>query len=300
MIVKTDGIQLNDFYVNPVLLDNHESDCDDVLGTWSDIQKIGTELHMTPIFDEADEDSLKIKGKFDRGLIKGASVGLSILDYEVDKDGVYVITNSVLNEVSLTPQPANKATIMLSYNNKTINMAKVKSKKEFELFLNSESPIEIPEVEPVVEEEVKPVIDEVKLSLNNELELSLKSLNEKLNEKDQLILSLMGEVETFKNKEKIDFIKLSIKEGRFSVEQESTLLKLDLSLVKELAEGAKFSIKPSVNLLDTIVKEGIEKDLDLSNKDNWTLLQWREKDYKGLVKIQETNEELYNKIKNNK
>ena len=295
MIIRTAGIQLNDFYVNPVMLNNHESDCDDVLGMWNNIQKMGTELHMDPVFDEGDEDSMKIKGKFERGIIKGASVGLSILNYEVDQDGTYIITESNLNEVSLTPQPANKATIVLSYNNKTINMSKMKNKKEFELFLNSDSPVEIPvveEKEPIVELNATNDID--LNALVNEKELLILSLNEK----DSLILSLKEDVQSLKQEleqikesEVIKMVELDIEKGNgsFNIEQKDALVFLAKANIEHYKQLVGNSVKHNVHKV--VLNSGSKDD-----KSNWNLGDWLSKDYKGLQELKLNDSERYDEL----
>lgn len=281
--ILTAGIQLNDFVDNPVLLKDHEPE--DVLGKWEDIQLIGSELHMNPIFDEEDEDALKVKRKMEKGLIKGASVGLTILDYMKDENGVIVVTNSLLNEVSVTALPANKATLKLKYNNKELKMSNT-SKKEFELFLSEDK------------------IDEIlELKNDNTLELSQKieSLNMQLGEKDEVILSLSQKVDglieklkAVEEKERIDFIELSIKEGKFNETQRQSLINLsnlNFDMVKELILNTISHNVPEVN-----VNEMIKKEVNLSDRSEWTLGDYIKKDYEGLSNMKLNNSELYNKL----
>ncbi|MDR0792008.1 MAG: hypothetical protein LBE82_01770, partial [Chitinophagaceae bacterium] len=74
--VNTDGIDLSRFMANPVMLNNHYDGIGGVLGKWMEIKKEGGKLFATPDFDEADENAKQVKGKVDRGYIKGASLGL--------------------------------------------------------------------------------------------------------------------------------------------------------------------------------------------------------------------------------
>ncbi len=121
MKVKTSGIKLTDFMLNPVCLLNHNYD--KVLGKWTDVQLIGDVLTAVPMIDIEDEEANRIGGQIEREVIKGASIGiipLSVLGNE--------IIESQLLEISITPVPANRnALVIYDANGSQLNVDQVKN-----------------------------------------------------------------------------------------------------------------------------------------------------------------------------
>jgi HK97 family phage prohead protease len=106
--VLTSGIDTERFLKNPVMLFNH--DPNNVPGSWGNLKVEGDNLIAEPLFDD-DEDAVKLSKKFEKGTIKGASIGLEPLKVELNVPGfpkdLPVITKSELMEASLTPLPSN-------------------------------------------------------------------------------------------------------------------------------------------------------------------------------------------------
>ena len=74
------GGRFERFNENPVMLHNH--DLAQLIGKWLNLQTEGSLLTAEPKFDEGDPDALKIKGKVERGYLRGASPGIIILAAE--------------------------------------------------------------------------------------------------------------------------------------------------------------------------------------------------------------------------
>ena len=72
--IITAGMQNERFLNNPVMLDLH--DRSKVLGRWENLRVEGKVILADDVWDEEDPDALKIKGKVDRGFIKGCSIGI--------------------------------------------------------------------------------------------------------------------------------------------------------------------------------------------------------------------------------
>ncbi|MEO0625560.1 MAG: HK97 family phage prohead protease [Bacteroidota bacterium] len=117
--VLTAGIDLARFKANPIMLFNHtranRGKVDDVLpiGTWKDIELKDDALYATPVFDSEDEFAAKIEGKFDRGVLRSASIGIQIHDLQkegLDDQGnqLFVVTKCQLTEISLVDIPSNE------------------------------------------------------------------------------------------------------------------------------------------------------------------------------------------------
>lgn len=112
--ILTDGVGLNRFNQNPVMLSDHKNDNDNVIGKWVNITKQGPVLLAEPEFDQEDDKAKKISGKVERGIIKGASMGIL---FDPDKLQVVaskiILTECELVEASIVPVPSNRNAIRL-------------------------------------------------------------------------------------------------------------------------------------------------------------------------------------------
>ena len=70
----TSGANLEEFQRNPVMFLHHQ-DYDLPIGRWENIRVEGNQILADAIFDEEDEQALKVKGKVDRDFIRMASIG---------------------------------------------------------------------------------------------------------------------------------------------------------------------------------------------------------------------------------
>src|SRR5258706_13925033 len=89
--VLTSGIDVSRFEKNPILLYVHERYAEGKakmpLGKWEATQKTSDgRLLAKPIFDEKDEDGVKLKSKFEGGFINCASIGVEPIEWSEDPD----------------------------------------------------------------------------------------------------------------------------------------------------------------------------------------------------------------------
>jgi hypothetical protein len=120
--VLTAGGDLSRFLKNPIMLFNHTRAAgkkDDILpiGTWQ-LRVDGDKIFATPQFDMEDSFAASIAGKFERKIIRSASIGLRILDMQADApdefgNARYTITKWQLLEISLVDVPSNGNAVML-------------------------------------------------------------------------------------------------------------------------------------------------------------------------------------------
>lgn len=135
--VMTDGIEKEAFLKNPVMLWNHNRDSSGMvnaqlpIGTWKDLRVENGVLTGEPVFDENDEFALKIKNKYEAGVLNACSMGFTPLEWsdapELLKPGqtVATVTRCRLLEISICDIPSNaNATVELyDENSKTINLS---------------------------------------------------------------------------------------------------------------------------------------------------------------------------------
>jgi len=140
--VVTDGIDTAAFQKNPVMLWNHNRDGHGTvnaqlpIGFWKDLRMENGVLTGEPVFDEKDEFALKIKQKYESGILNACSMGFMPLEWsdapEMLKEGqtVATVTRCRLLEVSICdiPSNANATVVLYDENSKTINLSDLPNK----------------------------------------------------------------------------------------------------------------------------------------------------------------------------
>lgn len=140
--VLTNGIDTAAFQKNPVMLWNHNRDDHGTvnaqlpIGIWKDLRVENGVLTGEPVFDETDEFAMKIKQKYESGVLNACSMGFMPLEWsdapEMLKEGqtVATVTRCRLLEVSICDIPSNSNATVVLYdeNSKTINLSDLPNK----------------------------------------------------------------------------------------------------------------------------------------------------------------------------
>lgn len=115
--ILTDGIVMDDFKNNPLLLKEHVWSIDGVIGKWVNVRIEGDHLMAEPDFDVDCQDGKEVAGKVARGYLKAASIGGRILEMHEEKDEndetYYLVTKFLLIEASIVAIPSNKSCLRL-------------------------------------------------------------------------------------------------------------------------------------------------------------------------------------------
>lgn len=133
--VITSGINIEQYKKNPILLWGHhrtwKGTTDEVLpiGLIENLRIDGDKLIGTPVFDENDEFALKIKAKWDAGILQMVSAGLDVI--EKSQDAAFLlpgqtrmsVTKSKLLEVSIVDIGANDEALVLYNEGKLIKLS---------------------------------------------------------------------------------------------------------------------------------------------------------------------------------
>ena len=126
--VKTDGIDLEAFSRNPVMLYNHNrwggGTVHDQLpiGKWKDLRIENGVLTGEPVFDENDEFAVKIKQKYEAGILNACSMGFKPLEWSSEpallKEGqtTATVVKCCLLEISICDIPSNSNATVVLYN----------------------------------------------------------------------------------------------------------------------------------------------------------------------------------------
>lgn len=133
--VLTEGIDTTQYQRNPILLWMHNrpfrGTTDEVLplGRIENLRIEGDCLIGTPVFDEQDEFAMRIKSKWDQGILKMVSAGLEVLEFSDDPSVLVIgqrratVTKSKLEEVSIVDIGANDDAITLYKEGKKITLS---------------------------------------------------------------------------------------------------------------------------------------------------------------------------------
>lgn len=112
--IRTEGIKLDRFNKNPVMLDHHNNSNWNVIGKWTDIEVSNSILLGAPIFDTEDINGKSIAGKVERGFINAVSMGISFERENLQYiEGNLTLLECTLNEVSIVAIPSNANSIRL-------------------------------------------------------------------------------------------------------------------------------------------------------------------------------------------
>lgn len=113
-IIPTEGISLERFMANPVMLDGHWNSTYSVIGRWENVQSKKGILSGKPVFDSDDEHAARIEGKVERDFIKSCSMGITFdpndLKYVANQ---LILEKCELYEVSIVAVPSNRNSITL-------------------------------------------------------------------------------------------------------------------------------------------------------------------------------------------
>ncbi len=126
--VLTEGIDLTQFIKNPVLLVDHQGEA---IGFWENIRIEDKQLLADPVFNDTDENAIRVAQKVEEGTIKGASIGIENAvftdDSQLKADGQKygTVISCVMFEASVTSLPANGNSLALyKARNERINLSK--------------------------------------------------------------------------------------------------------------------------------------------------------------------------------
>ncbi|WP_312340626.1 hypothetical protein [Sphingobacterium sp.] len=138
--VKTSGVDLSQFYRNPIILWMHKRPVggkNDVLplGHWTDISVRDNAIYGTPVFDENDTFAMTIYNKVESNVIRMASAGLRPVQWD---EGGKVLSKSIMEECSLVDIGSNGdalAVTLYTERGNTINLSSLMLKDVYTMNL---------------------------------------------------------------------------------------------------------------------------------------------------------------------
>lgn len=299
------GGDFSRFNENPVMLNNH--DLTQLIGKWLNLRVEDTRLLADPEFDEGDPEAVKLRGKVDRGYLRGASPGIIILAAEyrenpTTKDMDIYVTKWELFEGSTVSVPSNAGAITLKVydsNHCIVNDTNVKCHVENIIKLSLST-----KTNPIINEKMneKQLTAEALVALGitgNADEATISTAIVKLKAKADTAESnfqkLQNERQTEKEKQVNEMVTLAIKEGRITADKKDAFVKLALADF-ETTRVTIESIPAKQSLAATVTPIQGQGAIPEDRK-NWTLLTWMQKDMPGLKQLQIDAPDLYEQIK---
>lgn len=285
--VSTEGMKIDRFLNNPVMLDTHSNTTKAVLGKWEKVKKQNGQVIAFPVFDYDDPEAASVAGKVERGFINGASVGILFQpeNLEPQEDGKFILTESELIEASICAIPSNPNSLQFY----------IKGKEE----------------RPLTEKQLKEIcltIETNKFNTNMTLQQQLiPLLGLESTATDELILEAVTELvkqaedsEKLAEKEAEKKLSLAIKQGKITPLQKKGLL----SFAKTDPKGFNDMIDnlPAKHNLSHLTVPGgtrrnstqTEQGNEIKPKSEWNLDDYRKYAPKELV----ANPELYKELIN--
>lgn len=300
------GGRFERFTENPVMLYNH--DLEQLIGKWLNLHTEGALLKATPEFDEGDPDAMKIKGKVDRGYLRGASPGIIILRAEwrenpATKESELYVTEWELVEGSVVSVPSNAGALSLKIydnNRHLVSDENVKchiegiirlglSGKENQTLIKDEK-MEIKlTAEALVALGIKETADASAISA------AVIDLKAKLTDKTAALDKLENEAEKQRQKQADDLVTLAVKEGRITADKKEAFIRLalaDFDTTKSTIESI-----PAKQSLAAKITAPLSGSTIPAERESWTLLHWLKEDPKGLSAFKTNDPEVYEAIK---
>ena len=290
--VVTDGIDLSAFLKNPVMLWNHNRDDHGTvnaqlpIGIWKDLRIENGVLTGEPVFDEKDEFALKIKQKYEAGILNACSMGFMPLEWsdapEMLKEGqkVATVTRCRLMEISICdiPSNANATVVLYDENSKTINLS------------------DLPNM--AIGPKINDMSKEIALKLGLEENASPQACVEAIQKKDEKIATLEAENKKLKEHEKaandakkaeaVRLLDDAVKTGRIDAKARPQFEKL-FELDHEAAKAALAEMPERKPLTVQPPKGNAGGD----ERSSWNYLDWMKKDPEGLRKMKTEDPERF-------
>lgn len=302
------GGRFERFNENPVMLNNH--DLAQLIGKWLDLKTEGSLLTAEPEFDEGDPDALKVKGKVERGYLRGASPGIIILAAEwrenpATKEQDIYVTDWELFEASTVSVPSNAGALTFRIyddNHQLVKDADVKGHVENIIRLGISSK-ELKNITQHVD-----MNKEIKLTVEALLALGIQetadaaavnaaiiALKVKADNAEKRANELTEKAEADRKKAAEEMVMLAIQDGRITADKKEAFVRL--ALADPETTKATLDAIPAKQSLATRITGFSGTSAIPDDRKNWTLLQWMKNDMPGLKRLQIEDPAAYEEIK---
>lgn len=273
---NVDGINLDRFKANPVMLYGHDSwNLDSVIGRWENIRVEGGKLMADAVFDVDTEKGKDVAGRVERGFLRGCSMGLRITKF-VEYEDEDVAEMSELVEASICAIPSDSNAVRLyDDNNKVITL------EEMKLSFNNPN------------NNQEPMKKEPEQSENTDSRIV--TLEAQVQQRDTEIAQLKATISEMKKESVESFLSAAVKDGKITEGEKEGFAKLattDFDTVKSIIESKP--AKASASLKSMELKHASSSSED--GREKWTYLEWMKKDPEGLKSMKANDPERFSEL----
>jgi len=284
MILNSGG-RLDRFKSNPVLLNGHNHDL--VSGKWENLRIEGDQLIADPLFDTEDPESMKLKGKVDRGFLKGASMGIAIHNAElrsVPQAGLIpVVTDWELMEASVVAVPSNVMSLRL-YDSSGEQLTPENIKLNINKFIQTKQ---------TMEKVVITALTATTLGLPTECEMkaldaAIAELNAKKEKAEQKLSEHLKAQAT-------QLVDMAVSDGRITADKKDSFVNLAMADYKQ-AKDILDALPGKKTFSDKTKTAGAGSSGD---RDSWDYMKWVKEDPSGLQQLQVKSPETFAELRAN-
>lgn len=267
-----EGMILNRFESNPVMLYQHNSD--DLIGRWENLRVEDNKLLAEAVFDTEDELGAKVAGKVDRGFLRGCSIGIIIDSLTKVKDET-VADKTELIEASIVSVPADAGAVVLyDQNRKVLSFNEVVTKLNFN---NKQTQTNMEK-------------DEKQIQV---LEAKIADKDKKIAELEAKIAEQKAEAEKQRANAIDAFLDAAVKDNKITESEKEGFKKLaatDFETVQNLINQKE--VKASASLKDAITNQSQAP----AGREDWTYIDWMKKDSEGLKRMKYENPKEFERL----
>lgn len=296
----TAGANLEEFRRNPVMF-LHHNDYDLPIGRWENIRVEGSQILADAVFDELDDQAMKVKGKVDRGFIRMASIGAWAPEEKTEDPAMMLpgqtgptVTKWTVREASIVAIGANHNALRM-YNRTTgelidlsdtdavlrlmddLSIKKIDNMSTLKTILNLQDNASDADIETAVQN----------LQQENE---SLKQTNATLEDENKRLKDEADKAETQrKEMQKTEAVKLvdaAVRDGRLDASGKDAFI----ALFDTDFERAKATLN-AIPKVKSVVSQIEEQQVELKD---FVSKSWDELDRAGLLpKLKDAAPEIY-------
>jgi HK97 family phage prohead protease len=287
-VVLNSGANLARFNANPVMLNAHNPES--VVGRWTNLQvNDDGQLTAEPLFDEEDADAAKIKGKVDRGFLKGASMGFIPLNMDyIVRDGVKIlaVTEWELLEASTVSVPSNANCVRL-YSTKGEPIPNTDIKLHLQQFTHKLETNNMSKILLAAAALAALGLSPETITDDAVSNAITKLAADKKTAEDALAASMENQA--------TELVETALAAGKITADKKATFLalaKANLAQAKEILEA----IPAKKQLAGTEQRRA--GGVDTADRESWSFRDWQKKDAEGLKKLRVENFEAYEALRN--
>jgi HK97 family phage prohead protease len=285
--VLNSGGRFDRFKDNPVML--HDHDTGKLIGRWDNLKVDGHRLTAEPVFDLEDASSKEIKGKVERGFLKGCSMGIRILNAaRVEHEGkeIPAVTDWELMEASITAIPSNGMSLRLYSDQGELLSTGAEVQLSLDKFINK-NPMEKQTISITKEAATVLGLSSPELTDGQALSAAVVSLSARAEKAE-------GDLNTYLKARAAALVDTAIKEGRLTADKKEAFLKMAESDYKQAADI--ISALPPKQSMSGRVRE-LNGTAGTADREDWNYLRWAKEDPAGLAKMKGENPERFEQLR---